>query len=780
MRKLALMFLAGMVLQGASFAQQISIVPEPAEMTLPKTAAKYVINSITKINLVGSGLEESASFLNDYIQKVYGFKLAVVPNGKSAGITLSYEKQEYRYPGAYRMQVGNKGVNIAGDNANGVFYGVQTLIQLLPTEGSKTALQIPHVNIKDYPRFGYRGMHLDVSRHFFDVNFVKKYIDYLALHKMNYFHWHLTDDQGWRIEIKKYPKLTEVGGWRNGTIVGRYPGTGNDNIRVGGFYTQDEIREVVKYAADRYITVVPEIEMPGHASAAIAAYPELSCFPGEATKKYVPENCAWAGDSTGKQVIQSWGVYDDVFVPSENTFKFLEDVVDEVIALFPSKYIHVGGDECPKTNWKRSEFCQNLIKEKGLKDEHGLQSYFINRMEKYINSKGRTIIGWDEILEGGLAPNALVMSWRGEEGGIAAAKENHEVIMTPGNFVYFDHSQTRNEDSVTIGGYTPLEETYSYEPVPAALPADKHKYILGAQANLWTEYVKNPSKVEYMVFPRMSALSEVLWSPASKRNWKSFEKKIPAIFNRYGKWGSNYSKSYFDLKANVVPAAANKGLQVKLESPIAAAQPVYILEGAGSSAATTTKYNGPLSITSNAKLTAWNELKGKPAGAKVQLNFTTNKATGKKISLQNNPSKNYPGQGGAFGLVNGLRSEKGMNSTEWLGWEGSDLDATIDLGESTSFEKVQLHIAESHGSWIYGPAKFEISVSDDGNNYKAVTAGQATSREDGNSMKSLEVSFPALKARFVKVKAVNYGQIPDGQAGAGHKAWLFADEISIQ
>ncbi|MBL7747482.1 MAG: family 20 glycosylhydrolase, partial [Chitinophagaceae bacterium] len=342
-------------------------------------------------------------------------------------------------------------------------------------------LKIPFLYIEDTPRFAYRGMHLDVARHFQPVSFVKKYIDYLALHKINKFHWHLTEDQGWRIEIKKYPRLTQVGGWRNGTIIGRYPGTGNDKIKYGGFYTQEEIKEVVKYAADRYIDVIPEIEMPGHSSAAIAAYPQLSCFPEIPTINYFPKDCEWYGDKNGKQVQQTWGVFDDVFCAgNDSTFIFLQNVLDEVLALFPSKYIHVGGDECPKENWKKCNKCQMRIKNEGLSDEHHLQSYFIQRMEKYLNDKGRILIGWDEILEGGLAPNAVVMSWRGETGGIEAAQQKHQVIMSPGNPVYFDHTQSENEDSVTIGGFNPLEKVYAYDPIPAKLQEPASQYVMGA------------------------------------------------------------------------------------------------------------------------------------------------------------------------------------------------------------------------------------------------------------------------------------------------------------
>ncbi len=381
---------------------------------------------------------------------------------------------------------------------------------------------VPAVEIEDRPRFGYRGLMLDVGRHFFPLDYVKKFIDFVAMHKMNTMQLHLTEDQGWRIEIKKYPKLTSVGAFRNGTIIGHHPGTGNDNTRYGGFYTQNEIKEMVKYAADRFVTIIPEIEMPGHASAAIAAYPQLSCFPDSATKHNA--KVTWAGSEQGKQVQQAWGIYPDVFAPTEYTFQFLQDVLDEILPLFPSKYIHIGGDECPKDSWKKSAFCQQMIKDKNLKDEHGLQSYFIQRMEKYLNSKGRQIIGWDEILEGGLAPNAAVMSWRGEKGGIAAAKEKHQVIMTPTGWAYFDYSQTKKEDSLTIGGYLTVQKVYSYEPLPKELAADEVKYVMGAQANLWTEYIGNPRKLEYMLFPRLSAMSEVLWSPKAAKDWNSFEK----------------------------------------------------------------------------------------------------------------------------------------------------------------------------------------------------------------------------------------------------------------
>lgn len=523
-------------------AQEINIIPKPSK--LETQTGNFTVTANTPIVLAGTGLEKSARFLNDYLQKFYGFQLKV---SKSASvknaIVLGYEKMDHPIPGAYKMHVNSKGVQIAGDGATGTFYGVQSLIQLFPTEKAHT-FSLPFVAIEDKPRFAYRGMHLDVGRHFFDAAYVKKFIDFIAMHKMNTFHWHLTEDQGWRIEIKKYPKLTQVGAVRNGTIIGHHPGKGNDNTKVGGYYTQEQIKEIVKYANDRFITIVPEIELPGHASAAIAAYPQLSCFPDEPTK-HAPR-VTWSGDSTGKQVQQSWGVYPDVFCPSEYTFTFIEGVMDEVISLFPGKFIHIGGDECPKESWKRSAFCQQLIKDKNLKDEHGLQSYFIQRVEKYLNSKGRQIIGWDEILEGGLAPNATVMSWRGEKGGIEAAKQKHNVVMTPTGWVYFDYAQSKKEDSLVIGGYLPVQKVYGYEPIPKELAKEEEKYVLGAQANVWTEYMATPSKLEYMIFPRMTALSEVLWSPKETRNWSDFEKRLQSQIKRYKQWGVSYSKAYQD------------------------------------------------------------------------------------------------------------------------------------------------------------------------------------------------------------------------------------------
>jgi hexosaminidase len=693
--------------------------------------------------------------------------------------------------GAYSLSVATKTILIQGQTSSGTFYGMQTLIQLLPTQATGSKFLIPALSITDAPRFAYRGMHLDVGRHFLPVDFIKRYIDYIALHKMNYFHWHLTEDQGWRIEIKKYPRLTQVGAWRNGTIIGRYPGKGNDGIRYGGYYTQEQIKDIVAYAQKRYITILPEIELPGHSSAAIAAYPELSCFPNESTQH--PKQCAWSGDSTGKQVQQTWGVFNDVFCAGkENTFKFLQDVMDEVLELFPSKMIHVGGDECPKENWKRCPNCQQRMKDNNLKTEHELQSYFIQRMEKYLNSKGRTLIGWDEILEGGLAPNALVMSWRGEEGGIAAAKQNHEVIMTPGDWVYLNYSQTKNDDSITIGGYLPLEKVYRYEPLPGSMTPDQGKYILGAQGNVWTEYMNNPRIVEYMIFPRMSALSEVLWSPKEKRDWKDFEKRLKTQFKRYDLWKADYSKAYYAPSVSIQPPIDNDGILLIVKSRQNNSSYYFGNRSKSSfsllrdSIRSVIKESGTYGIRLLGKINPL--VKGEPWGNaytspfeylfKQDISVHFNKATGKKITLTYPPSTKYPGDG-AFTLVNGVQNDQGLaRSSEFLGFEGPDCEALIDLGRVQTINTAVIHTLSSGGSWVYPPHYVEIFISPDGQSFTSAGKSEAFEATNGSNG-IIKVSFTPAPARFIKVVVKNFGIIPSGMSGAGNGAWLFVDEIEV-
>ena len=779
MRTIALTFC---ILFSTALYSQLNIIPQPAEMNLGKGTHSFK----TPLQIVyDEPAKKSAEFLADYLKRFYNVKSKLTPSsgpGRDAYYIMLMTGVTGK-KGEYELKV-DKNLSISGDE-EGVFYGVQTLIQMLPPHVSNNKIELPYVTIKDHPRFGYRGMHLDCGRHFMSVDFVKKYIDYLAFHKMNYFHWHLTEDQGWRIEIKKYPRLTEVGAWRNGTIIGRHPGMGNDNKKVGGFYTQDQIKEIVKYASDRYITVIPEIEMPGHGSAAIAAYPSLSCFPDEPTKNYFPKNGKWAGDSTGKQVQQAWGVYSDVFCAGrEETFKFLQDVIDEVVQLFPAKYIHVGADECPKENWKRCPNCQQRLKNNNLKDEHELQSYFVQRMEKYINSKGKTLIGWDEILEGGLAPNAIVMSWRGEKGGIEAAKQNHQVIMAPNTYVYFDYSQSDNEDSVVIGGNLPVEKVYSYDPVPAELNEEQAKYIIGGQANVWSEYMNNPRKVEYMIFPRLSAVSEVLWSPKEKKNWNDFEKRLQVQFKRYDLWKANYSRAYYDLKATVVPTENFDGVLWKLETKNPSAQIKTLTHFAGRPYELKfnegANYTAPIPVKSTQLVAAISMVNGKAISNPISQNILFNKATGKKITLATQPSPTYKSDG-AFTLVNGIQNEKGFaKSKEFLGFSGTDCEAVIDLGKEEKISNVVVHCLSNPGNWIHRPLTVEVFISSNGTDFtSAGLTDDLIIKTKGLETGTMKVEFAAKNCRYVKVVVKNWGVIPVGNAGAGNKGWLFIDEIEV-
>jgi len=539
---------AGKYKQSENQPQDYPVIPKPVSMET--FGGKFLVDESTKV--FGTALlKNEGEFLSDVLSGASGKKI-MFSEGASGNIELKLDATIASNEG-YELVVEHQKIVVAGKTAKGVFYGIQTLRQLIgQTEGDCT---IPAVKIKDAPRYVYRGMHLDVARHYFPVPFIKKFIDLIAMHKMNTFHWHLTEDQGWRIEIKKYPKLTEIGASRYGTIVGHHPGTSNDETVHSGFYTQEEVKDIVAYATSKHVTVIPEIELPGHSGAAIAAYPNLSCFPNEPTKIYndmgSKKGKEMQANGTPKIVQETWGVMDDVFCAgNENTFKFLEEVLAEVIPLFPSEYIHIGGDECPKGNWKRCASCQKRMKKEGLADEHELQSYFIQRMEKYLNAKGKKIIGWDEILEGGLAPNATVMSWRGEKGGIVAAKQHHDVIMTPGHSVYFDHYQTKDKknEPVAIGGLTTVEDVYNYNPSPKELSADEQKYILGAQANVWTEYMATTDYVEYMILPRMSALSEVVWSPEEGKDWDDFSERLLSLKDLYDELGFNYATHTFEEK----------------------------------------------------------------------------------------------------------------------------------------------------------------------------------------------------------------------------------------
>jgi hexosaminidase len=794
-------------------AQEINIIPKPQQLELKK--GSFNITPATVIVIVDANEQSTVNFFNRHLKTYYGFQLKTVKTTTINFIRFSTKK--FIQPGTegkYDLNVTANGIEISGDSYSGTFNGMQTLIQLLPvpTEKAKSAnykLSIPQLSIQDEPRFKYRGMHLDMGRHFQPVAFIKRYIDFLAYHKLNKFHWHLTEDQGWRIEIKQYPELTTIGSKRNGTIIGRYPGKGNDNKPHSGFYTQAQIKEVVQYAKERFVEVIPEIEMPGHSSAAIAAYPWLSCFPEKPTA--IPANMisqkSVEEQKNGriKLVQETWGVFDDVFYAgNDSVFTFLQNVIDEVIPLFPSKYFHIGGDECPKTHWKICARCQQRMKDLGLKDEHELQSYFVQRIEKYLNSKGKTLIGWDEILEGGLAPNAIVMSWRREAGGIEAAKQKHQVIMTPGKPVYFDHTQSKNEDSVTIGGYNPIEAVYSYDPVPKELNEEEGKYVLGAQANVWTEYMNNTKKIEYMIFPRMAALSEVLWSKKENKSWDDFEKRLPVQMKRYEMMGLNYSKAYWDVHYTIKPSLLNNAITIdigknklkdyitllKKEVLINDSMPEYDLNGnlkryvKKFERSIDSDTDSTFNIVESGNYILSLGYRRKPLSEhawylgfekRENITFTFSKSTGKKITLTTPPSNSYPGDG-AFTLVNGIINEKGRERAhEILGFSGTDCEAIIDLGKQDTISNVTAHIFSQPSSWIWPPSSFTVQTSMDGINFNAIVdVGPPVLNEN-----KVQLNFPAQITRYVKVFIKNKGIIPEGNPGAGKNAWLFVSEVQV-
>lgn len=499
-------------------AQSLPIVPRPA--VVRHLSGTFLLGRSAVIYANPEALAV-AKWFAEQLHSEFGIT-AEVTTQPPRGIAFRFLIDDSLPEEGYRLRIEPRGVTLSGPPA-GLFYGAQSMLQLAAAH-SQAAFILPAAEIQDQPRFPYRGLHLDTSRHMFSVEFLKRYLDWMARYKLNRFHWHLTDDQGWRIEIKKYPRLTEIGSMRKETLVGHAPQSAKyDGKSYGGFYTEEQIRDVVAYARERFITVIPEIEMPGHSLAALAAYPELACTAGPF------------------ETATTWGVFKDVYCPKEKTFQFLENVLTETMELFPSRYIHIGGDEVEKDRWKESPDAQSIIRREGLQDESGLQSYFIRRMELFINSKGRRMIGWDEILEGGLAPDATLMSWRGEEGGIAAARQGHDVIMTPGSYLYFDHYQgDRSKEPLAIGGMLPLEKVYSYNPAPAALNAAEQQHILGAQANLWTEYIADPNQAEYMLFPRLLALAELVWSPQSGRTYRDFLKRVPPQLARLRREGVNY------------------------------------------------------------------------------------------------------------------------------------------------------------------------------------------------------------------------------------------------
>ena len=756
------------LLSYTAFAQtdnQYNLIPFPArfsgqngQFTLAPTT-RVVISPATDATVRGV----AQTFVSQ-VKATNGLVLTIAPTSpvlaKGAHIFFALNKKLTLGDEGYKLTVTPGQVLAEASTPKGLFYAAQTMRQLL-TAGQSVTPTMPACAITDKPRYGYRGLMLDVGRNFMPVGFVKKFIDLMATHKQNTFHWHLTDDQGWRIEIKKYPKLTQIGSKRAETIVGQnyqnYPQQ-FDGKPVGGFYTQDEIKDVVRYAQSRFVTIVPEVEMPGHAQAALAAYPELGCEP---TKGY--------------QVRTQWGISEDVFCPSEKTFTFLQDVLTEVMPLFPSKYIHIGGDECPKTAWKNSAFCQDLMKKNNLKDEHELQSYFIRRIEKFVNSKGKSIIGWDEILEGGLAPNATVMSWRGTTGGIDAAKQKHNVVMTPTGTCYLDYYQGNPAtEPLAIGGYLTLDQVYAYEPMPTELTPDEQKYILGVQGNIWTEMMPTPESVEYMAFPRAIALAELGWMQTGPHNFEDFAQRLknylPHLTN------VNYAKRLLDISASTQPNDQGQ-LQVKLSKLDSDSQIFYTINGKEPNEKSTA-YIGPFTLAKTATVRAITWAGGSPTGGQLTQTFTLHKGKTKPYTyaIAPGPSSDLT----TTKLTDGIRGETPRDRRQWVNFL-EDMDVTLDLGDVTSVTKVSLNFLKIILEKTFPPTSVDIALSKDGSDFKEAISQPVKYELTGPwNIMPVVADFKTARARYVRIRAKNAGVCPPDHPRAGEKTKFATDEIVVE
>ena len=743
------------------------VVPVPLEINTTQQASFLLKSGVTVYYPAGNEkMQRNAEFLASYVKAQTGIELQVqAGEGGKGGIVLQLGLANDN-PEAYQLKVDASQVVISSPSEAGVFYGIQTLRKAVDVaEGSN--VELPAVEIKDQPRFGYRGMMLDVGRHFFSMDEIKTYIDMMALHNINRFHWHLSEDQGWRIEIKKYPKLTEIGSMRKETVIGHNSGK-YDGKPYGGFYTQEQAKEIVAYAAERYITVIPEIDLPGHMQAALAAYPELGCTGGP------------------YEVWTQWGVSDNVLCAgNDQTIQFIKDVLAEIVEIFPSEYIHVGGDECPKVKWSTCPKCQARIKALGLKSdnkhtkEERLQSYVIHEAEEFLNSKGRKMIGWDETLEGGLAPNATVMSWRGEAGGIEAAKQHHDVVMTPNTYLYFDYYQSKDTETepMAIGGYLPIERVYSYEPMPKSLSPEEQKYIVGVQANLWTEYIPDFKQVQYMVLPRMAALSESQWCAPEKKNYEAFLQRVSRLVNIYAKNGWNYATHIFDVMLDLKPNTETGTLDAVART-IDNAPIYYTLDGSEPTTASE-KYTDIIKIDKPCTLRT---VAIRPSGSskitKDEISFS--RSSMKPITMLQPINKQYEFSGATV-LVDGMTGNMNYKTGRWIAFYTNDLEAVIDLKEATEISSMTLHTCVEKGDWIFDTRGITVSVSDDNQTFKEVAseAYPAMKESDPNQIYTHELKFDPVKTRYVKVKTLSEQKIPSWHGGKGNPGFLFVDEIIL-
>lgn len=753
-----------------------SVIPYPNSL-VPEEGS-FAFNKKTKMictSSLDSASQEVVRNFSALLNNVAGLKTeCIVDEEKSDKNIVFFDLDTSIADEGYSLDIDPSKIIIKASSAAGFYYAVQSLKQLLPIAvyGDKESVsvekwEVPCAHIDDAPRFSYRGMHLDVARHFFSVDEVKRYIDLLAMHKLNVFHWHLTDDQGWRIEIKKYPKLTEIGSIRKHTMVEKNFDQ-YDNTPYGGYYTQDQIRDIVNYAKERFITIIPEVDLPGHMVAALASYPSLGCTGGP------------------YEVQGVWGVHPDVLCAGkEETYEFVTDVLSEVIELFPSRYIHIGGDECPKDRWKKCPLCQARIRKLGLKTdkehtaEERLQSYFMTRVEKFLNENNRQIIGWDEILEGGAAPNATVMSWRGTDGGVQAAKLRHNVVMTPNTYLYFDYYQSEDTQTepLAIGSYVPLERVYDFEPVPDTLDNDSKKYILGAQANLWTEYISDFKQVEYMLLPRLDALSEVQWTQPENKNWVNFLDRLQHNIQVYDLKGYNYGKHIFGINPEyrIIPEKHCIEVTLRTQGDV----PVYYTLDGTVPTEKSTRYTQPIELTENADLKAIVVRPGMKTNM-FEKEYVFNKATARKISLNSAPNDRYTFKGGQT-LVDGMIGDIGFATGRWIGFSPGDLDAVIDLGETTFISKVELGILFDKDNWIFPSDHISVLVSQDGVKYNSVadTVLVLPDQSVKNDRMIQGVTFDPVNTRYVKIKANSVKSLPAWHGAKGKPGFLFVDEINI-
>lgn len=744
------------------------IIPKPLDVNSKGDASFLLKDGVAVIYPENNQkMQDNAEFLVDYVEKQTGVKLtshAGMPVDGAICLTLDLSDDNAE---AYKLIVNDKRVCISGASEAGVFYGIQTLRKSLPV-AQDINVNLSAVEIYDKPRFAYRGAMLDVARHFYTVDEVKTFIDMLALHNINRFHWHLTDDQGWRIEIKKYPKLMSVASERKETVVGRWYSGIYDGKPYGGYYTQDELRDVIDYAAKRHITIIPEVDLPGHMQAALTAYPELGCTGGP------------------YEVRTIWGVSQDVLcVGNDFTLQFVKDVLSEVADIFPSEYIHIGGDECPKVRWEKCPKCQERIKSLGLKSdakhtkEQRLQSYMIQEAAKYLKEKGKRIIGWTEILEGGLVPDATLMSWIGESGGIEAAHQHHDVIMTPNTYLYFDYYQSKKveDEPLAIGGYLPIEKTYNYEPMPKELTKEEQQYIKGVQANLWTEYIPVFSQVQYMVLPRLGAAAEVQWTDPSKKDYKDFLRRVPHLVAVYDCYGWNYATHVYDVNVDMKADTVNHVLNVQLSTM--ADDPIYYTLDGQDPTEKSLKYTKPFTIDQSVVLKTMAVHPDRTSKISVDT-IRLNKATLKPVVLlQPNESRFSPD--GPVVLVDGRNGNHSFDTGAWLAVAGNDLEAVINMQAETILSSASVHVYVRKDAWLFDARGFSVSVSSDNKNYKEVASQEYKQMQESDSDGIIEheLSFDPCKATYVKIKVISEKSMPDWHWDAGKAPFLLVDEIIL-